>query len=106
MLSLLFEKIRALTDKAKECVEHDHIEQCHIALVERQNLLEKLNEQVSSQSNNDPKVRDKYVTLLLWIQEQDQPNIVNLQTKKQANIKKSIKQIQTKKALLQYKSVQ
>lgn len=105
MLSSLFENIKALTLKANESVEENNIEQCNITLVKRQNLLEKLSEQVSLLSENDPSLNNKFIELILWIQEQDKPNIVNLQAKKQENIQKSIKQVKSKKAMQQYKTV-
>lgn len=103
MLSSLFENITGLTNRANEYVEQNEIEQCYIALIERQNLLEQLCEQVIPE--NDLNNKKQLTELLLWIQKQDQPNIISLQAKKQETLKMSIKQSQAKKAIKQYKGL-
>ena len=105
MLLSLFENIKKLTLTANGLVKENKIEQCYIALAERQKLLEQLSEQIPYHSKNNPKSTDDFIELLRWIQQQDKPNIIELESKKQETIRKSLKQTQTNKAIQQYKDV-
>ena len=102
MFLSLFENIRELTHTANNFVQEHNIEQCNIALVERQKLIENLFEKVSNLSESNPQIKDKLIELLDWIQVQDKPNVAVLITEKKKNIKNSIKQVQANKAIKQY----
>ena len=106
MLLSLFENIKQLTLTAGELIKSNQIEQCYIILAERQKILEQLSEQVSSHHGiSEPKIKDDFIELLYWIQQQDQPNIIELEAKKQKTIEEFVKQSQTNKAIQQYKNV-
>lgn len=102
MLLSLIENIKALTYKADESIKQNKIEQCQIALVERQCLLENLFEQGSILSDNDQSISKQLVEIFQWVQEHDKPNIANLLSKQQENIKSSLNQVKVKKAMKQY----
>jgi hypothetical protein len=102
VLLSLIENIKALTYKADESIKQNKIEQCQIALVERQSLLEKLFEQGSILSVNDQNINNQMIELIQWVQKYDKPNIDDLLSKKQENIKSSLNQVQVKKAMKQY----
>jgi len=101
----LFESIRSLTLQANESIKENKIEQCNLILAKRQNLLEGLFEQVSLLPDKPPNINEQLTELVLWIQEQDKPNIVELLAKKHENSQKVIKQVHTNKAIAQYKNI-
>lgn len=105
MLLSLFENIKKLTFTANNLVKESEIEQCYIALAERQKLLEQLSEKIPFDGQNNSKIQNEFIELLRWIQQQDKPNIIELESKKQEIIIKSLKQTQTNKAIQQYKDV-
>lgn len=101
----LFDEIKCLSNKANEWIIENNIEQCNLILVERQKLLETLCEQSSDLCQRDPKFKNQLIELLLWVQEQDSPNVILLTTKKESLIGKSIKQLHAQKAIKQYKTI-
>jgi hypothetical protein len=102
----LSEEIRILTLKAASLVLSKQIEQCLSALVERQNLLEKLKTiyQESSQHNHDELSSD-FTELIQWIQQQDETNSCKVIKLREQSKKDSIKQVKAKKAILHYKKL-
>jgi len=101
----LFHQIRYLTQQAIILLDEDNIEQCNLALVKRQSLLEDLKFKLDTCLENKKEFTEKFVELMKWIQQQDSPAIINATDKKNQNIKSSLTQIKTTKALQQYKNV-
>lgn len=106
MYSTSLQDIRELTLQATKLVELNEIEQCNIVLLKRQHLLEQLNKYYLSLSDNKEEFKQHFIELIYWIQQQDQPSCAQAIQKKQQNIKKSMLQVQTKKALKQYKNTE
>lgn len=101
----LSNSIRELTQTANKFVEQNDIEQCNIALVERQKLLEKLCDNLPPSSEMSSEFNDQLLELLTWVQGQDKYSSEKLMSKRQENMSKSIKQQQTRKALKHYNNL-
>lgn len=106
MFTQLSKNIRLLTLKAAELVASEQVEQCLDVLVERQALLEKLEQTYQASSPNSlDEPSSAFVDLILWIQQQDAPNTAKIMQLKKQNQKDVVKQIKTKKALHHYKNL-
>jgi|GEM_PF-4986321 len=112
MYAQLFKEIKSLTKQAIELIENDNIEKCNLILVKRQTLLEeleikhKLSSKNPSQKSIHPESNEtftqRFIELMIWIQQHDHPAIINVKQKQQQNKERSISQVKTKKALHQY----
>lgn len=101
----LCQSIRSLTLQAAELVAQNEIEQCHKVLVKRQALLDQLMSQYQGLKVPDNKLKQTFIDLITWIQEQDAINNAKVSSLKERNQEDSMAQVKINKALHHYKNI-
>ena len=111
MFEALFQQVQQLTQQAAAFVKTGEVDTCQAVLVERQQCLESLDKQIKSLQANSITdieiikfnvIKQNYIELLIWIQQQDAPAIIQATQLKNAHQKKIIHQNKTAHAIKQY----
>ena len=100
----LSQQIRDLTLQIKSLVDRQEIKHCLDVLIERQNLLEQLQE-IFISTEKTPEYSTEFTSLLRWIQQEDAVNSAKTLQLREQSKEASVNQAKTKKALNYYKGV-